>query len=427
MARLPLTVLGRDGRLLFATRIARLFGYGFLSVILVLYLAGLGFDGIQIGLLLTLTLIGDAAISLWLTTHADAFGRRRVLRIGAGLMAAAGIVFTLTGNFWVLLIAATIGVISVSGGEVGPFMAVEQASLSHLLPDRERTRIFGWYSLVGSFATAIGSLCAGVLVGGLRALGTSPLDSDRAVILGYSVVGIALVVLFGLLSPAIELAQADRSTIAGRLGLHRSRGTVLKLSGLFSLDSFGGAMVTQSLVAYWFTLRFGAEPALLGVLFFVANLLAGLSSLVATRVASRVGLIRTMVFTHMPANVLLIAMPLMPTLPLAALMLFLRFSMNSMDVPARQSYVLAVVDPNERSAAAGVTGIARTLSAAPAPLIATPLIGVAGLASLPFYIGGGLKLSYDLLLYYLFRAARPPEERPRDQPFGGRTKGSNAN
>jgi MFS family permease len=160
LSRLPLTVLGRDGRLLFATRMARMFAYGFLSVVLVLYLAALGLDNLHIGLLLTLTLIGDAAVSLWLTTHADAVGRRRVLRVGAGLMAAAGLVFAITSNFWVLLVAATVGVISVSGGEVGPFMAVEQASLSHLLPDTERTRIFGWYSLAGSFAAALGSLAA---------------------------------------------------------------------------------------------------------------------------------------------------------------------------------------------------------------------------------------------------------------------------
>jgi predicted MFS family arabinose efflux permease len=217
-------------------------------------------------------------------------------------------------------------------------------------------------------------------------------------------------IAFGMVSPAIELGIADRSTVAGRLGLHRSRRTVLRLSGLFGLDSFGGALVTQSLVAYWFTLRYGAQPVLLGVLFFVANVLGGLSALVAARLAGRIGLIRTMVFTHLPGNVLLIALPLMPTLPLAAIILFARFSLSLMDIPARQSYVLAVVDPNERSAAAGVTGIARNLASAPAPLISTPLIAMPELASLPFFIGGALKITYDLLLYRLFQALRPPEE-----------------
>jgi MFS family permease len=406
----PFEVLGRDGRLLFATRVGRMFGYGFLSVILVLYLAALGLDDLHIGALLTLTLVGDTAISILLTTRADAIGRRRVLRIGAALMVAAGVAFSLSGDFWVLLVAATIGVISVSGGEVGPFLAVEQASLSHVIPDRERTRIFGWYGLAGSFSTATGALSAGLLVGGLRAFGASTLDSDRAVMLGYSLVGLVLVVVFGLLSPAIEIAPAARSAVSGRFGLHRSGRTVLRLSGLFGLDSFGGGLVSQSLVAYWFTLRYGAQPALLGVLFFVANVLAGLSALVAARLAARFGLIRTMVFTHLPANVLLIALPLMPSLPLAALVLLLRFSVNQMDVPARQSYVMAVVDPNERSAAAGVTGIARTIAAAPAPLIATPFIGIPELASVPFFLGGGLKILYDLLLYRLFVAVRPPGE-----------------
>ncbi|MFZ0127944.1 MAG: MFS transporter [Candidatus Dormiibacterota bacterium] len=408
----PLAILNRDARVLFAARTGRMFAYGFVSVILVIYLAALGFDGLHIGLLLTLTLVGDAAISLWLTTHADALGRRRVLQVGALLMAGAGIAFTLSGNFWILLVAATIGVISVSGSEVGPFIAVEQASLSHLLPARERTRVFAWYSLVGSFAVALGALAAGSLVSGLRAIGASPIDSDRAVVVGYALVGVLLWIGFRLLSPAIELDAADQSTIAGRLGLHRSRATVFRLSGLFGLDAFGGALVAQSLVAYWFTLRYGAQPVLLGVLFFVANVLAGLSALVAASLAKRIGLIRTMVFTHLPGNVLIIALPLMPNLLLAALVLFARFSVNQMDIPARQSYLLAVVDPDERSAAGGVTAIARTLSAAPAPLLSTPLIGVAALASIPFFVGGALKLTYDLALYILFRALHPPEEAP---------------
>ncbi|MBF6606570.1 MAG: MFS transporter [Chloroflexi bacterium] len=410
MTRRPLAVLSRDGRLLFATRVCRMFGYGFLSVVLVLYLAALGLDDLRIGLILTLTLVGDAALSLWLTTRADAIGRRRVLGIGAWLMAIAGLVFIVSNEFLVLVLAATIGVISVTGGEVGPFQAVEQASLSHILPDHERTRIFGWYSLAGSFAAATGSLAAGLLVAGLQDLGVSRLDSYRAVVGGYAAVGLALALVFGLLSPAIEVVASGAPTIGARLGLHRSRRTVFRLSGLIGIDAFGGGFVSQSLVAYWFTLRYGAPPELLGAIFFVANVLAGLSALVAARLAARIGLIRTMVFTHLPANVLLIVMPLMPTLPLAALVLLARFSLSQMDVPARQSYVVAVVDPNERSAAVGVTGVMRSVAAAPAPLLATPLIGIAELSSLPFFIGGGLKIAYDLLLFRLFRATRPPEE-----------------
>jgi MFS family permease len=411
VTRSPFAVLNRDGRLLFATRMARTFGYGALSVILVLYLVALGFDGLRVGLLLTLTLVGDAAISLWLTTRADAIGRRRVLLAGSGLMLCAGAVFAVSGDFWVLLVAATVGVISVSGGEVGPFRAVEEASLSQILPDRERTRMFGWYALAGSFAGALGALAAGLLVTALEAAGASTLDAYRGVVVVYGLVGVALAITFTFVSPAVEVAAGSQSTIAGRLGLHRSRRNVLRLSGLFGLDSFGGALVSQSLVAYWFTQRFGAEPALLGGIFFVSNILAGISALVAARLAARFGLVRTMVFTHLPANVLLILIPLMPTMPLAALVLFARFSMNSMDIPARQSYVVAVVDPNERSAAAGVTGIARTISSAPAPLISTPLIAIPELAGLPFLVGGILKITYDVLLYRLFVGAKPPEER----------------
>ena len=411
MTASPFVVLGRDGRILFATKMARTFGYGAVSVILVLYLVALGFDGVKVGALLTLTLIGDAAISLWLTTRADRLGRRRVLIAGALLMLVAAVAFALSGDFWVLLIAATIGVISVTGNEVGPFLAVEQAGLSQVLPDRERTRVFGWFALVGSFSAALGALTAGLVVSALEAGGASPINAYRGVMLVYAIVGVALAVAFMLVSSAVEIPVAARATAGGRLGLHRSRRTVLRLSMLFSIDSFGGGFISQSLVAFWFSQRFGAEPALLGAIFFVSNILAGLSALVATRIAARVGLVRTMVFTHLPSNVLLILLPLMPTMPLAALVLFARFSISQMDVPARQSYVVAVVDPDERSAANGVTGIARTLAAAPAPLIATPLIAIPELASLPFFIGGGLKIVYDLLLYRSFAALRPPEER----------------
>jgi MFS family permease len=412
----PFAVLSRDGRLLVATRMARMFAYGFLSVILVLYLVALGFDGLRIGLLLTLTLLGDAAISLWLTTHADHLGRRLVLRIGAALMLGAGVAFAVAGDFWVLTLAATIGVISVTGGEVGPFLAIEQASLSHILPDRERTRIFAWYVLAGSFTTAFGALAAGLLVTFLEARGIGELDAYRAVILGYALVGLVLLVAFGQVSPAVEVPARTDQTIRGRLGLHRSRGIIGRLSGLIALDSFGGALVSQSLVAYWFTVHWGLAPDGLGAIFFVGNILAGLSALVAARLAARIGLIRTMVFTHLPSNVLLVSLPFMPTLALATLVTFLRFSLSQMDVPARQSYIVAVVDPDERSAAAGITGIARSLAAAPAPLIATPLLGIAALSGLPFVLGGSLKITYDLLLYRLFLGVRPPEEDRREPP-----------
>jgi len=403
-------------RLFFLARFVRMFAYGSLSVLLVLYLAQLKLSEAKIGLLLTLTLAGDVAVSLLLTTTADRFGRRRTLAIGALLMSMAGIVFAMTNNFAVLLLAATIGVISPSGNEVGPFLSVEQAGLSQVIPFNRRTNVFGWYNLTGSLATALGALVSGSAVQAIRNAGASALDSYRVVIFGYAGAGAILALLSLCLSGEVELPPDNTApqTAGARvfLGLHRSKGIVVKLSALFSLDAFAGGFIMQSIMAYWFHIRFGVQPAALGMIFFWANILAAVSALTAAALAARIGLINTMVFTHLPSNVLLILVPLMPSMPLAVLMLLLRFSISQMDVPARQSYVMAVVEPDERSAAAGVTAVARSIGAAVSPGISTMLLG-STLMSLPFFIGGGLKIIYDLLLYRGFAASRPPaESRP---------------
>ncbi len=403
--------LTRDGYLLFGTRIARLFAYGFLSVVLVLYLDQAGFGTAQIGLLLTLTLLGDTLISLWITTQADRIGRKRMLLAGAGLMLFAGILFAVTRSYVFLVVAATIGVISPSGNEVGPFLAIEQASLAQIVSDQRRTQVFAWYNLVGSFATAVGALCGGGLAQLLQGAGVTPLNSYRAVVIGYAVMGVVLAGLFSRLTPGIEVtARPERATMGSRFGLHRSRRVVFKLSALFSLDAFAGGFVVQSIVAYWFHTRFGVPPGVLGAIFFGANVLAGVSALLAARIAAKIGLINTMVFTHIPSNVLLMLVPFMPTLPLAITVLLLRFSISQMDVPTRQSYTMAVVTPDERSAAAGVTGIARTTGAALSPVIAGPLLASSALLGVPFVLSGGLKIVYDLLLYRSLRSHKPPEE-----------------
>jgi MFS family permease len=407
--------LSADAWLLFATRCARLIGYGLFSVVLVLYLSTLGLSEGQIGLLLTLTLLGDTALSLWLTTVADRAGRRRVLCAGALLMAAAGVTFALSSDFWLLLLAATVGVISPSGNEVGPFLSVEQAALSQALPGERRTEVFAWYNLVGSLATAAGALCGGAATQLAESFGVSGAASYRPLAIMYGVIGVLLAVTFTRLSPAAEVDWATASATTqgapgARFGLHRSGPVVLKLSGLFALDAFGGGFVLQSVVAYWFFLRFGAEPVTIGAIFFGANLLAGASALAAVGVARRIGLVKTMVFTHLPSNVLLLLVPLMPSLWLAAFVLLLRFSISQMDVPARQSYTMAVVRPEERSAASGVTGVARSLGAAISPLLAPVLVGSAPLAGVPFFLGGGIKIVYDVLLYRSFAAVRPQEE-----------------
>jgi len=403
-----LRALGPDGWLLFATRFVRLFAYGALSVVLVLYLVGLGLSEADTGVLLTATLLGDTLISLVLTTQANRIGRRRTLTIGALLMAGAGLVFAFTGRMWLLVVAGTIGVISPSGQEVGPFLSIEQAALSQVIPDRQRTGVFAWYTLTGSLASALGALAAGFLTESLQRT-WAPIDSYRAVVVAYAALGLALGLLFRVASRGID-GPASADARPGISGLRRSHRVVLRLSALFALDSFGGGFVVQSFVAYWFYLRFGVEPKTLGTLFFAANVAAGCSALVASRLADRIGLVNTMVVTHLPSNVLLILIPLMPTLPLATLMLLLRFSISQMDVPTRQSYTMAVVAPDERAAAAGITGVARTTGAALSPLFAGLLFGHPSLTSVPFFIAGALKIAYDLLLYRAFRAVKPPEE-----------------
>jgi MFS family permease len=423
-----------DVKVLFTTRAIRQFAFGLLSVMLVLYLAEVGLSEQEVGLLLTMTLIGDTGISLWITTRADRIGRKRMLIAGAALMLLGGLVFAITSNFWLLLMAATIGVLSPSGNEVGPFLAIEQAALAEIVTAEHRTRILAWYNLAGSFATAAGALVCGLLLQLLQAHGVWPLQSFRVILFGYALAGMLLAVLFLRLSSSSEAgtpeptgAPDERATRRGLFGLHRSSGVVLKLSALFSLDSFAGGFVLQSFVAFWFHVRFGADPATLGAIFFAANILAGISALAATAIARRVGLLNTMVFTHVPSNVLLVIVPFMPTLPLAVTVYLLRFVISQMDVPARQSYIAAVVDRDERSAAAGIAGVARTTGAALAPVFAGLLLGSTNLSGALFVVAGVLKLTYDGLLYRLFRGVVPPEELARFVAPGDGSKRGQSN
>lgn len=400
-----------DLRLLFAARMVRMFAYGLLGVVLVLYLAERGLDPTAIGWLLTGTFLGDAAISLWLTTRADRWGRRRTLVVGAVLMAAGGVLMAVTGNFWLLLGAATIGVISPSGNEVGPFLAVEQAGLAQVVSSADRTRVFAWYNLTGYAATALGALGAGALAHGLQSRGWTPLASYAVLFWIYAALGGGIALLVLRLGPSVEAPpQSAPPPATAWLGLHESRGTVGRLSALFSLDAFAGGFIVQSFLVYWFHMRFGVDEARLGAVFFGANLLSGLSALAAVPLARRFGLVNTMVFTHLPSNVLLMLVPLMPTFGWAAVLLWLRHSISQMDVPTRQSYVSAVVPAAERSAANGVTGTARQLGTALAPLgfgLMTPALLLAGG---PFFVSGGLKIVYDLALWRAFRRVKPPEE-----------------
>jgi len=400
----------RDIFLLFTTRIIRLFCYGFLSVILALYLSETGLTEKQIGLLFTLTLAGDAGISLWLTTSADRLGRKRTLLIGALLMLGAGIVFILTDNVIILMAAAIIGVISPSGNEIGPFLSVEQAGLTQLISNEKRTRVFAWYNMVGSFATATGALAGGWLAQILQGNGWTQLESYRLVLMGYAIGGFLLLILFTGLSSEIETTPSTLE-VKRTLGLHKSRNVVLKLSALFALDAFAGGLIVQSMIAYWFHVKFGVDSGVLGSIFFGANVLAGISALLAVPLANKIGLINTMVFTHIPSNILLMLVPLMPNLPLAIGLLLLRFSISQMDVPTRQSYTMAVVAPDERSAASGVTAIARSVGASLSPSLTGILFSIPALFNAPLFLAGGLKIIYDLLLFREFRSVKPPEEK----------------
>ncbi len=409
-----LRALTTDAWLLFATRFVRLFAYGSLSLVLVLYLVGLGISEQRVGTLFTMTLAGDVVVSLFFTTRADRAGRRRVLIAGAALMAAAGVAFASTRAFWPLLLAGTLGVISPSGSEVGPFLSIEQAALAHVVPARIRTETFAWYTLVGAMATALGALVGGVVTTGLQAASVTPVAGYRAVVVMYAVLGVALGVLFSRLSPATEVTSAgDRDASRGLVerlsGIGPSRPIVATLSALFALDAFGGGFVVQSFAAYWFYLRFHVPPSTLGAIFFWANVFAGLSALIASRLAARFGLLKTMVATHLPSNVLLILVPLMPTLSSAVLVLLIRFSISQMDVPTRQAYLMAVVTPAERAASAGITGVARTIGAALSPLLVGIMFANPAWINIPFFAAGGIKIAYDLMLYRLLSPIQLPE------------------
>ena len=374
-----------------------MFAYGMLAVILALYLERLGFAKSAIGLLFAFTMFGDILMSLFLTTRADRFGRKRTLIIGCFLMVGASAAFASTAQFGLLVLAATIGVLSPSGNEVGPFLPVEQAALSEELSSDKRVGVIAWYNLVGYFAAAFGALTGGLGAQSLQHAGLSELASFRSIVVGHGLVGIAMAILYSGLSASAE-NHAPKPQAAVWLGLHKSKRIVLKLSALFSIDAFAGGFVMQSLIAYWFHIRYGSSEAQLGGILFFGNLFAGISSLLAARIAKRFGLVNTMVWTHIPSNVLLILVPLMPNVNLAITVLLIRFCLSQMDVPTRQAYVMSVVAPDERSAAGGVTNIARSIGVSVAPLF-TGLAFAAPTLGIPFLVAGSLKIGYDLALW----------------------------
>ncbi|MBX3200889.1 MAG: MFS transporter [Labilithrix sp.] len=396
-----------DARLLFATRAVRTFAYGLLAVILALYLAARGFSDEHIGLIFTLTLVGDAVLSLGIAGVADRLGRRRILVASCVLVVIAGVVFVTTPSAIVLTLAAVIGTISPSGAEVGPFLSIEQAAISQEVDARDRTRVFGYYQLVGSFSNASGALAGGWIAQRITTHGHAEIDGYRAVILLYAALGVVMALLFVRLSPNVEPTRPVRA----RAGLHRSRRAVTTLAALFTIDSFGSGLAVQTLLAYWLHRRFGADVGVLGTIFFATNVIAGFSALLSAPIARRFGLVNTMVWTHVPGNMLLIAFPFMPTLELSVAALLGRFLVAQMDVPARTSYMMAIVDDDERSAASAIANQAKLVGSSLGPFAA----GLMGMTAAPFVVAGVLKIAYDLALYRLFRRVRPPGDVPPNE------------
>jgi MFS family permease len=399
--------LSVDGKKLLVTRLLRTFAYGYLATVVGLYLDKLGFTPTQIGLVLTSAIAGSAAMTVFWSIVADRFGRRRTVATMAVLMAVGGLVFAFTDSFAMLVVAGLTGTISATNSEVGVFQTVEQAILPQTAPDDRRTWLFAIYNTVASFAGAFGSLFSAT-VGVFAALGLSGPDAYRPLFILYALIGLVNFAVFVSLSDRVELAHVEGERRF--VGIHRSRGTVAKLSALFGLDAFAGALVVQSLVAYWFFLRWQLDPTALAVIFFWTGVLSGLSLLAAGWLATRIGLLNTMVFTHLPSNVLLLLVPLAPTAASAVAVFLIRMSLSQMDVPTRQSYAMAVVDPDERTATAGITNVARTTASAVAPTF-TGIAFAAAALSVPFFVAGALKIVYDTLVYVTFRHVHPPEER----------------
>jgi predicted MFS family arabinose efflux permease len=396
--------LTSDARRILLIRALRAFAYGFGSVLLGVSLESAGFSGTQVGIILTATLVGSAALTTVLGNAGDRIGRRTA-HVGLSLfMAGAGTVFALTDSFWVLLLAALSGTVATAALESGPFVTLEQAIIPQTSPPEQRNRLFGIYNAVAAVAGSLGALAAG---GPAFFRDFFPaLPASQRWFLLYAALGIAAALVAAQLSPRVEVAQ---STERRAPPLRRSRRIVFGLSGLFALDAFGGGFVLQAFIVYWFRVRFDASPELLGLVFFAVGILQSVSFLVAARLAARIGLVNTMVFTHLPSNVLLAAIPFAPNLGLALALLLARFALSQMDVPARQSYVVAVVDPDERTAAASVTNATRTVAQAVSPAVAGALLQSLALGA-PFILAGALKGIYDLGLLAAFRNVKPKEE-----------------
>lgn len=392
----------RDARLMMRTRAFRGFVDGAISVVLASYLTLLGFSPLQIGAIVTSTLLGSAALTLTLGLVAHRHTRRRMLAGACLLMTATGLGFAGVTTFWPLILVAFVGTLNPSVGDVSVFLPIEQAVLADAVSPPQRTSVFALYNLSGALAGAFGALAAGIPLWLANHAGFSLLDAHRTMFLGYAVVALAMGLMYRGLSEREEAPNAN----SVQRPLAESRRIVLKLATLFSLDSLGGGLVVQSLMAFWLYRRFNLSVESTGAAFFAMGVLSAASQLLSAPLAARFGLINTMVYTHLPANIFLITAAFMPTAPWALALLLLRMALSQMDVPARQSYVMSVVPPQERSAAASVTNVPRSLAAALTPLAAGAMLEHSSFGW-PLVCGGLAKAAYDLLLLAQFRSVPP--------------------
>ena len=386
----------------------RAFGDGYVSLLLPLYLLELGLGAFDVGVIATATLMGSGLLTLLVGLRANRYHYRSVLLAAAMLMAATGVGFAMFTQFWPLLLIAVVGTLNPSSGDVSVFLPLEHAVLSRFVTDRNRTAVFARYSLVGSLLAAVGALAATLPAMIAVPLGVSLLTALQLMFILYGALGLFAALAYRGLPAALEAEARQPSAPLGK-----SKRLVYVLAGLFSLDAFGGGFVVQSLIALWLYQRFGLSLAMTGTVFFWTGVLTALSYLVAVRIAERFGLINTMVFTHLPSSLCLIAIPFMPELSFVIALLFVRSALSQMDVPTRSSYVMAIVSPSERPAAASITSVPRSLAAAASPVLAGYLLSVSTFGWL-FIAAGATKIVYDLLLFALFRNVRPPEEQRSD-------------
>jgi MFS family permease len=410
-----LSWLSRDGKLLLTARVMRTFGYGFLSVILAIYLSTLGFDNIQIGLLLGAALVNSVIFTLFASFYADRIGRRRILIIYASLMSVSGLIFTITDNYFLLILAAFMGTINVTGSETGAFLTIEQAIIPQTIKDKKKMNtIFALYNMVGTLA-----MSAGILLSALPSLlqeqfyGLGQVESFKILFSLYSILGLFVIIIYIMLSRDIEVNQKVKRAVKQSLS-PRTKQIVAKLSTLFAVDSFAGGFVIQSVVSLWFFTKFGADLAVLSYIFSAANILTALSYIIAAKIADRIGLVNTMVFTHLPSNILLILVAFAPSLQLAVILYLIRMSLSQMDVPTRQSYIVAIVSEEERTAASGLTNVSRNIAQTVSPSLFGYIFQSSLSFAAPFVLGGIIKIIYDLALYFNFRNIKPKDELRRE-------------